>query len=1307
MKESKKLPTKKTGVKRHMEKSRMRPVKAGKSMRMSFSRQKEVLEMPNLIEIQKNSYQWFLEEGLKEVFEDISPIADFAGHLSLEFVDFKLCKDDIKYSIEECKERDATYAAPLQVKVRLCNKDKADEINEHKIFMGDLPLMTDTGSFVINGAERVIVSQLVRSPGIYYGIAHDKVGKELYSCTVIPNRGAWLEYETDSNDIFYVRVDRTRKVPVTVLVRALGFGTNAEILDLFGEEPKILASFGKDPSETYEDGLLELYRKIRPGEPLSVDSAKNLLELMFFDPRRYDLAKVGRYKFNKKLHFRNRIKGHTLAEDVVNTSTGEILAEAGTIVDKDLADKIQNAAVPFVWIEGPTRKQKVLSNLMVDLSSYVSFDPKDAGVTELVFYPELEKMLDEYGQNEEELKDVISRSVHQLVPKHITREDILASINYNMHLEEDVGTKDDIDHLGNRRIRAVGELLQNQYRIGLSRMERVVRERMTTQDVDSLTPQSLINIKPVTAAVKEFFGSSQLSQFMDQNNPLSELTHKRRLSALGPGGLSRERAGFEVRDVHYTHYGRMCPIETPEGPNIGLINSLACYARVNQYGFVEAPYRVVDKTDPMNPVVTDEVVYLTADEEDNFIVAQANEPLDEDGHFVHNNVSGRFREETSEFQKKNIDLMDVSPKMVFSVATSMIPFLQNDDANRALMGSNMQRQAVPLLRTEAPVVGTGIEGKAAVDSGVCVVAKNAGTIERSASNEIIVRRDKDNQKDVYRLTKFKRSNQSNCYNQKPIVFKGMHVEAGEVIADGPSTDNGEIALGKNPLIGFMTWEGYNYEDAVLLSERLVQEDVYTSVHIEEYEAEARDTKLGPEEITRDVPGVGEDALKDLDERGIIRIGAEVRAGDILVGKVTPKGETELTAEERLLRAIFGEKAREVRDTSLKVPHGAYGIIVDAKVFTRENGDELSPGVNQTVRIYIAQKRKISVGDKMAGRHGNKGVVSRALPVEDMPFLPNGRPLDIVLNPLGVPSRMNIGQVLEIHLSLAARALGFNISTPVFDGANEMDIMDTLDVANDYVNTEWEDFQEKYKDTLKPEVLDYLGSHLEHRAVWKGVPLSRDGKVRLRDGRTGEYFDSPVTIGHMHYLKLHHLVDDKIHARSTGPYSLVTQQPLGGKAQFGGQRFGEMEVWALEAYGASYTLQEILTVKSDDVVGRVKTYEAIIKGENIPEPGIPESFKVLLKELQSLGLDVKVLRDDNTEVELSENIDYGDTDLRSIIEGDRRYQDEESFADYGYQEQEFKNDELVTVEDEDDYEDEPDAYLDDLEDDGYDDSDEEE
>ncbi|WP_207654384.1 DNA-directed RNA polymerase subunit beta [Lacrimispora amygdalina] len=1288
-----------------MEKSRMRPVPAGKSLRMSFSRQKEVLEMPNLIEIQKNSYQWFLDEGLKEVFEDISPIADFAGHLSLEFVDFTLCKDDIKYTIEECKERDATYAAPLKVKVRLCNKDK-DEINEHEIFMGDLPLMTDTGSFVINGAERVIVSQLVRSPGIYYGIEHDKVGKELYACTVIPNRGAWLEYETDSNDIFYVRVDRTRKVPVTVLIRALGFGTNAEIIELFGEEPKLLASFGKDTSDNYQDGLLELYKKIRPGEPLSVDSAESLLNSMFFDPRRYDLAKVGRYKFNKKLHFKNRITGHVLAEDVVDTTTGEILAQAGTTVDKQLATDIQNAAVPFVWLEGVEHKQKVLSNLMVDLSAHVKFDPKEAGITELVFYPALEKILSEVGNDvEEALKKAIHRHVNELIPKHITKEDILASINYNMHLEEEVGNADDIDHLGNRRIRAVGELLQNQYRIGLSRMERVVRERMTTQDMDGITPQSLINIKPVTAAVKEFFGSSQLSQFMDQNNPLAELTHKRRLSALGPGGLSRDRAGFEVRDVHYTHYGRMCPIETPEGPNIGLINSLATYARVNQYGFVEAPYRVVDKTDVNNPVVTDEVVYLTADEEDNFVVAQANEPLDEEGHFVHKNISGRFREETSEFQRKNIDLMDVSPKMVFSVATAMIPFLENDDANRALMGSNMQRQAVPLLTTDAPVVGTGMESKAAVDSGVCVVARNSGVVERSASNEIIIKRDSDGGKDVYRLTKFKRSNQSNCYNQKPIVFKNNHVAKGDVIADGPSTQKGEIALGKNPLIGFMTWEGYNYEDAVLLSERLVKEDVYTSVHIEEYEAEARDTKLGPEEITRDVPGVGEDALKDLDERGIIRIGAEVRAGDILVGKVTPKGETELTAEERLLRAIFGEKAREVRDTSLKVPHGAYGIIVDAKVFTRENGDELSPGVNQTVRIYIAQKRKISVGDKMAGRHGNKGVVSRVLPVEDMPFLPNGRPLDIVLNPLGVPSRMNIGQVLEIHLSLAARALGFNVSTPVFDGANEIDIMDTLDVANDYVNMEWEDFQEKYKDTLRPDVIEYLGEHLDHRSLWKGVPLTRDGKVRLRDGRTGEYFDSKVTIGHMHYLKLHHLVDDKIHARSTGPYSLVTQQPLGGKAQFGGQRFGEMEVWALEAYGASYTLQEIMTVKSDDVVGRVKTYEAIIKGENIPEPGIPESFKVLLKELQSLALDVRVLRDDNTEVQIAESMDYEETDLRSIIEGDKHYHDEESFGEFGYQKQEFKDAELVNVDEEEDADGIDDSF-EDFDDVELDDSDEE-
>ena len=1257
----------------------MRPVKTGKGVRMTFSRQKEVLEMPNLIEIQKNSYQWFLDEGLKEVFADISPITDFAGHLSLEFVDFTLCKNDIKYTIEECKERDATYAAPLKVKVRLCNKDK-DEINEHEIFMGDLPLMTDTGSFVINGAERVIVSQLVRSPGIYYGIAHDKIGTELYSCTVIPNRGAWLEYETDSNDIFYVRVDRTRKVPVTVLIRALGYGTNAEIIDLFGDELKLEKSFEKDPSNNYQDGLLELYKKIRPGEPLSVDSAESLLNSMFFDPRRYDLAKVGRYKFNKKLHFKNRIVGHVLAEDVVDTTTGEILAEQGTKVTKELATDIQNAGVPFVWIQGEKKNHKVLSNMMVDLGAYVNFDPEEVGVTELVFYPVLQGILEENaGASDEELKEIIRRDIHDLIPKHITKEDIIASINYNMHLEGGIGNPDDIDHLGNRRIRAVGELLQNQYRIGLSRMERVVRERMTTQDQDGISPQSLINIKPVTAAVKEFFGSSQLSQFMDQNNPLGELTHKRRLSALGPGGLSRDRAGFEVRDVHYSHYGRMCPIETPEGPNIGLINSLACYARINEYGFIEAPYRKVDKSDPMNPVVTDEVVYMTADEEDNYHVAQANTPLDEEGHFINKNVSGRYREETQDYERNKFDYMDVSPKQVFSVATALIPFLQNDDANRALMGSNMQRQAVPLLTTEAPVVGTGMEVKSAVDSGVAEVAEQAGVVESSTSTSITIRHD-DGTKKTYKLTKFQRSNQSNCYNQRPIVDKGERVEAGQVIADGPSTSGGEMALGKNPLIGFMTWEGYNYEDAVLLSERLVQEDVYTSVHIEEYEAEARDTKLGPEEITRDIPGVGDDALKDLDERGIIRIGAEVRAGDILVGKVTPKGETELTAEERLLRAIFGEKAREVRDTSLKVPHGEYGIVVDAKVFTRENGDELSPGVNQAVRIYIAQKRKISVGDKMAGRHGNKGVVSRVLPVEDMPFLPNGRPLDIVLNPLGVPSRMNIGQVLEIHLSLAAKALGFNVSTPVFAGANENDIMDTLDLANDYVNLEWEEFEKKHGEELRPEVLQFLSENRAHRELWKGVPLSRDGKVRLRDGRTGEYFDSPVTIGHMHYLKLHHLVDDKIHARSTGPYSLVTQQPLGGKAQFGGQRFGEMEVWALEAYGASYTLQEILTVKSDDVVGRVKTYEAIIKGENIPEPGVPESFKVLLKELQSLALDVRVLRDDNTEVKIMESVDYGETDLRHIIEGDRRYRDEnESFRDHGFTEQEFVGEELENVE----------------------------
>ena len=1267
-----------------MNKSRIKPVKSGRNIRMSYSRQKEVLEMPNLIEVQKNSYDWFLKKGLKEVFEDISPITDYSGHLSLEFTDFSLCEEEAKYSIEECKERDATYAAPLKVKVRLINKE-TDSFSEHEIFMGDLPLMTATGTFVINGAERVIVSQLVRSPGIYYGVGHDKLGKELYSATVIPNRGAWLEYETDSNDIYYVRVDRTRKVPVTVLIRALGVGTNQEIIDLFGEEPKIMAtlSSNKDVSDSYQSGLLELYKKIRPGEPLAVESAESLINAMFFDPRRYDLAKVGRYKFNKKLALKNRITGFALAEDVVDETTGEIIAEADTMVTEDLAQKIQNAGVAAVYVQTEERVEKVLSNMMVELTSFVDVDPETLGITEkYVYYPVLRQILDE-NEDIEDIKDAIKKNAADLVPMHITKEDIFASINYNMHLEYGVGNADDIDHLGNRRIRAVGELLQNQYRIGLSRMERVVRERMTTQDLEGVSAQSLINIKPVTAAVKEFFGSSQLSQFMDQNNPLSELTHKRRLSALGPGGLSRDRAGFEVRDVHYTHYGRMCPVETPEGPNIGLINSLASFARINQYGFIEAPYRILDKTDPKNPRVTDEVAYLTADEEDKFRVAQANEPIDENGYFVNKTVSGRYREETTSFQRSQVDLMDVSPRMVFSVATSMIPFLQNDDANRALMGSNMQRQAVPLMLTDSPVVGTGMEAKAAVDSGVCVVAKRGGVVERSASNEVIIKAD-DGTRDTYKLLKFSGSNQGACYNQRPIVFRGDRVEKGDVLADGPSTSQGELALGKNPLIGFMTWEGYNFEDAVLLSERLVQEDVYTSIHISEYEAEARDTKLGPEEITRDVPGVGDDALKNLDERGIIRVGAEVRAGDILVGKVTPKGETELTAEERLLRAIFGEKAREVRDTSLKVPHGEYGIILDAKVFTRENGDELSPGVNQCVRVYIAQKRKISVGDKMAGRHGNKGVVSRILPVEDMPFLPNGRPLDIVLNPLGVPSRMNIGQVLEIHLGLAARALGFKIETPVFNGADENDIMDTLELANDYVNTSWEEFSAKWKDTLDEKVYNYLDENKAYREEWKGVPISRTGKVQLRDGRTGEEFDSPVTIGFMHYLKLHHLVDDKIHARSTGPYALVTQQPLGGKAQFGGQRFGEMEVWALEAYGAEYTLQEILTFKSDDVTGRVKAYEAIIKGENISEPGIPESFKVLLKELQSLALDVRVLRDDQTEVELGETVDYGDDDFNSIMQGDGgfRFDTEESLGDYVHKQQTVNSDgEFVDVEDE--------------------------
>ena len=1257
------------GVKTSMEKNRLRPTRipGSKNIRMSYARQKDVLDMPNLIEVQKDSYKWFLTDGLKEVFEDISPITDYSGQLSLEFVDFQLCREDRKYSIEECKERDATYAAPLKVKVRLHNKE-TDDFKQHDIFMGDLPLMTETGTFVINGAERVIVSQLVRSPGIYYAISHDKIGKKLYSCTVIPNRGAWLEYETDSNDVFYVRVDRTRKVPVTVLIRALGIGTNAEIKELFGEEPKILKTLEKDTATNYQEGLKKLYEKIRPGEPLSVDSAESLINSMFFDARRYDLAKVGRYKFNKKLMFRNRIAGHRLAQDVLDPSTGEILFEAGVRLTKEQADAIQNAAVPYVYVETEEKEVKVLSSMMVDITSFVDVDPEEVGVTELVYYPALEKILEEYDDIDE-IKAQIRKNITELIPKHITREDILASINYNIHLEYGVGNDDDIDHLGNRRIRAVGELLQNQYRIGLSRLERVVRERMTTQDIESISPQTLINIKPVTAAVKEFFGSSQLSQFMDQHNPLSELTHKRRLSALGPGGLSRDRAGFEVRDVHYSHYGRMCPVETPEGPNIGLINSLATYARINEYGFVEAPYRKVDKSDPQNPVVTDDVVYLTADEEDNYTVAQANEPLDEEGHFIHTNVSGRYREETSEFRKSRIDLMDVSPKMVFSVATSMIPFLENDDANRALMGSNMQRQAVPLLKTEVPVVGTGMEAKAARDSGVCIIAHHAGTVEYSTSKEIIVKRE-DGIRDTYHVIKFSRSNQGNCMNQRPIVNKGDHVEAGDILADGASTCGGEMALGKNPLIGFMTWEGYNYEDAVLLSERLVQNDVYTSVHIEEYEAEARDTKLGQEEITRDLAGLSEDVLKDLDENGIIRIGAEVHAGDILVGKVTPKGETELTAEERLLRAIFGEKAREVRDTSLRVPHGAYGVVMDTKVFTRENGDELPPTVNKSVRVYIAQKRKISVGDKMAGRHGNKGVVSRVLPVEDMPFLPNGRPLDIVLNPLGVPSRMNIGQVLELHLSLASKVLGFNVATPVFNGADENDIMDTLEMANDYANKTWEEFKERWGDKVNDDIMKYLWDNRDHREEWKGVPIDRTGKVQLRDGRTGQEFDSPVSIGFMHYLKLHHLVDDKIHARSTGPYSLVTQQPLGGKAQFGGQRFGEMEVWALEAYGASYTLQEILTVKSDDVVGRVKTYEAIIKGENIPEPGIPESFKVLLKEFQSLALDVRVLKEDMTEIELQEGSETINESLTSVIESspdDNNYKDESNLGEYGYKE----------------------------------------
>ena len=1184
---------------------------------------------------------------MKEVFEDISPITDFSGNLVLEFIDFTLDSEP-KFSIEECKERDATYAAALKVKARLYNRE-LDELKEQEIFMGDFPLMTETGTFIINGAERVIVSQLVRSPGIYYASDFDKVGKKLLSATVIPNRGAWLEYETDSNDVFYVRVDRTRKVPVTVLIRALGIGSDAEIIDLFGEEPKILATLEKDVSKSYEEGLIEIYKKLRPGEPPTVESSESLLRGMFFDPKRYDLAKVGRYKFNKKLALRNRIRGAKLAEAVVDPMTGEVLAEEGAVLTMELCDTIQDSGIDHLYIEVEERKVKILTNRAVAIDAYLEefgLTADDVNIKERVYFPVLEQLLNEYT-TAEELKAAIKENIHELVPKHITLEDIMASINYVMQLDYGYGNVDDIDHLGNRRIRSVGELLQKQFRIGLSRMERVVRERMTTQDLAVVTPQALINVRPVTAAIKEFFGSSQLSQFMDQNNPLSELTHKRRLSALGPGGLSRERAGFEVRDVHHSHYGRMCPIETPEGPNIGLINTLATFARINEYGFIEAPYRKVDQSGD-EPRVTDEFIYVTADEEENYNVAQANEPLDAEGHFVHKKVTGRHREDIIEVDRSQIHLMDVSPKQMVSVATALIPFLENDDANRALMGSNMQRQAVPLMVTDSPIGGTGMEYKTAKDSGICAIAKNSGVVERVSANEIVIRND-ESMRDTYKLIKYQRSNQSTCLNQKPIVNVGDRVEAGQIIADGASTCQGELALGKNPLIGFMTWEGYNYEDAVLLSEKLVQDDVYTSVHINEFEADARDTKLGPEEITRDIPNVGEDALRDLDERGIVRIGAEVHPNDILVGKVTPKGETELTAEERLLRAIFGEKAREVRDTSLRVPHGETGIIVDVKIFTRENGDDVGPGVNQLVRVYIAQKRKISVGDKMAGRHGNKGVVSRVLPVEDMPFLPNGRPLDIVLNPLGIPSRMNIGQVLETHLSLAAKVLGWKISTPVFDGANEIDIMDTLEMANDYVNTEWEEFSEKWKPLLEGDIYDELYANRDHREEWKGVAISRDGKVSLRDGRTGEFFDNRVTIGYMHYLKLHHLVDDKIHARSTGPYSLVTQQPLGGKAQFGGQRFGEMEVWALEAYGAAYTLQEILTVKSDDIVGRVKTYEAIVKGENIPEPGVPESFKVLLKELQSLALDIRVLREDQTEVEIKESIEDVD-DLNVNIDG---------------------------------------------------------
>lgn len=1175
---------------------KVKPVQLGKTERMSFSKIDEVIQMPNLIEVQKNSYQWFLDEGLKEVFRDISTIEDYTGNLVLEFVDYRLDSQP-KYSIKECKERDATYAAPLRVRARLLNKETGN-LQEQEIFMGDFPLMTDAGTFVYNGAERVVVSQLVRSPGVYFGKSYDKTGKELFTATLNPNRGAWLEYETDANDVFYVRIDKNRKIPMTVLLRAMGLGDDARIREFFGDDERVEATIAKDPTKNQEEGLLETYRKLRPGEPPTIESASNHLEGLFFDPRRYDLSRFGRYKMNKKLAIARRIMGHEAARDIIAPLTGELLCAAGEKISTDLAWEIEKSGVSIVFLNVDDREVKVISNGTVNANDFFSFDTQELGINERVSFEQVRAILDETSDPEEQ-KELIVKNKDKLISKTVTLDDIFSSINYLNCLAHGVGTTDDIDHLGNRRIRSVGELLQNQFRIGFSRMERVIRERMTlqAQDTEKVTPQTLINIRPVVAAIKEFFGSSPLSQFMDQNNPLAELTHKRRLSALGPGGLSRDRAGFEVRDVHYSHYGRMCPIETPEGPNIGLISYLATFAKINEYGFIEAPYRRIDKE---RGVVTDEVVYMTADVEDEYIVAQANEPLDDEGHFLRDRVSCRYRDEIVEVEKSRADFMDVSPKMVVSVATSMIPFLENDDANRALMGSNMQRQAVPLLVTEQPIVATGMEYKAACDSGVCVLAKNDGVVEKVTADKIVVRTSKTTT-DTYELVKFMRSNQGTCTNQRPIVDKGEAVTKGQVLADGPATKNGEISLGKNALIGFMTWEGYNYEDAVLINEKIVREDVYTSIHIEEYEIESRETKLGPEEITRDIPNVGEDALKDLDERGIIRIGAEVSAGDILVGKVTPKGETELTAEERLLRAIFGEKAREVRDTSLRVPHGEYGIIVDVKVFTPENSDELQPGVREVVRCYIAQKRKISVGDKMAGRHGNKGVVSRILPQEDMPFLEDGTPLDIVLNPLGVPSRMNIGQVLEVHLGYAAKALGWKVMTPVFDGAHESDI----------------------------------------REMFKEAGRSEDGKSIVYDGRTGEKFDNPVTVGYMYYLKLHHLVDDKIHARSTGPYSLVTQQPLGGKAQFGGQRFGEMEVWALEAYGAAYTLQEILTVKSDDVVGRVKTYEAIVKGQPVPQPGIPEAFRVLMKELQSLGLDVKVQDKEGNEIDIKQNYDDDD------------------------------------------------------------------